>query len=143
MSTLLGIEATINQHMAYITPRDANAVASTDYLQMYLTAAYSELRAISESSGSTKGALTCEDVKHFRVAIPPRIEQERMVAHVRKELAISDAATVRARRQIDLIEEYRTRLIADVVTGKLDVREAAAGLGDEGEGALGDGEELA
>ena len=31
-------------------------------------------------------------------------------------------------RQIDLLHEYRTRLIADVVTGKLDVREAAAAL---------------
>ena len=37
-----------------------------------------------------------------------------------------DAA--RARRQIELLEEYRTRLVADVVTGKLDVREAAARL---------------
>lgn len=32
---------------------------------------------------------------------------------------------------IDLLREYRTRLIADVVTGKLDVREAAASLPDE------------
>ena len=31
-------------------------------------------------------------------------------------------------RKIDLLREYRTRLIADVVTGKLDVREAAAAL---------------
>ena len=37
----------------------------------------------------------------------------------------------RARRQIDLLQEYRTRLIADVVTGKLDVRAAAAQLPDE------------
>ena len=33
-----------------------------------------------------------------------------------------------ATHQIGLLREYRTRLIADVVTGKLDVREAAAGL---------------
>ena len=33
--------------------------------------------------------------------------------------------------EIDLLREYRTRLIADVVTGKLDVREAAARLPDE------------
>ena len=48
-----------------------------------------------------------------------------------------DAATARARRQIELLEEYRTRLIADVVTGKLDVREAAAGLPDEPDDADG------
>ena len=40
-------------------------------------------------------------------------------------------AIARARRQIELLEEYRTRLIADVVTGKLDVRAAAARLPDE------------
>ena len=33
--------------------------------------------------------------------------------------------------KIELVQEYRTRLIADVVTGKLDVREAAAQLPDE------------
>ena len=47
------------------------------------------------------------------------------------------------RRQIELLEEYRTRLIADVVTGKLDVREAAAGLADEGDDDLLDADGLA
>ena len=137
MSALLAVEATINQHMAYITPRDIDAVVSSHYLHMYLTAAYRELRALSESSGSTKAALTCEDVKHFQVALPPRREQDRLVADVRKEVAINDGAIARARRQIELLEEYRTRLIADVVTGKLDVREAAAGLAEDGDDDLG------
>ena len=39
----------------------------------------------------------------------------------------------RARHQIELLREYRARLIADVVTGKLDMREAAARLSDETE----------
>lgn len=34
-------------------------------------------------------------------------------------------------REIDLLREFRTRLVADVVTGKLDVREAASQLPDE------------
>ena len=42
-----------------------------------------------------------------------------------------DRTLGRARRQIDLVHEYRTRLIADVVTGKLDVRHVAAQLPDE------------
>ena len=42
-----------------------------------------------------------------------------------------DAAISRARRQIELLREYRTRLIADVVTGKLDVRETTANLPEE------------
>ena len=42
-----------------------------------------------------------------------------------------DAAITRARRRIELLREYRTRLIADVVTGKLDVRQTTANLPDE------------
>ena len=43
---------------------------------------------------------------------------------------ISDAGE-RLEREIDFLREYRTRLIADVVTGKLDVREAAATLPED------------
>jgi hypothetical protein len=35
------------------------------------------------------------------------------------------------RRHIELLNQYRIRLFADVVTGKLDVREAAARLPEE------------
>lgn len=38
-----------------------------------------------------------------------------------------------AEREISLLHEFCTRLIADVVTGKLDVREAALWLPDESE----------
>jgi len=41
------------------------------------------------------------------------------------------SASVQAAAEIKLLREYRTRLIADVVTGKLDVREAAARLPEE------------
>ncbi len=131
MAAVLSIDATINQHMAFITP-DMTRVSS-HYLQMCLTAAYSELRAISDDSGSTKGALTCEDIKRFKVVLPPREEQDRLVSEVRREFAGVDATIGRTRRQIELVQEYRTRLIADVVTGKLDVREAAEYLPDEAE----------
>ena len=55
-----------------------------------------------------------------------------------------DAAITRARRQAELAEEYRDRLTADVVTGQLDVREAAARLPAEAdEEAVDDGAPLA
>ena len=126
MSAVLSIEATINQHMASITPRTERV--SSQYLHMYLTAAYNELRAISSASGSTKPALTCENIKRFTVLLPPIDEQEQLYSYVSREYTRVSDAISRARRQIELVEEYRTRLIADVVTGKLDVREAAAQL---------------
>ena len=48
--------------------------------------------------------------------------------HISQGTGRIDNAASQARRQIDLMNEYRTRLIADVVTGQLDVRETAAQL---------------
>ena len=56
---------------------------------------------------------------------PPVSEQATIVRFIHKATADIEAAIDLARGQIDLMEEYRTRLIADVVTGKIDVREAA------------------
>lgn len=45
-------------------------------------------------------------------------------------------------REVETMQEFRTRLIADVVTGKLDVLEAAVALSDEHEAVEPDAEEL-
>jgi len=58
----------------------------------------------------------------------PRSEQEGIVAYVAVETAALTTAIARTEREIALMQEYRTRLTADLVTGKLDVREAAAHL---------------
>lgn len=124
MSAVLDIDATINQHMVFITPKTTRI--SPHYLQMCLIAAYSELRAISSASGSTRAALTCEDIKGFTIVLPPRDEQEHLLKEIRHKLTGVDTSIARARRQIELMGEYRTRLIADVATGKIDVRETKA-----------------
>jgi type I restriction enzyme S subunit len=68
---------------------------------------------------------------------PPYEQQKRIAKFVEGETFQVDHAITRTQRQIDLVREYRTRLIADVVTGKLDVRgvslpdlDEAIGLGD-------------
>ena len=70
-------------------------------------------------------------LKGVPVLLPPLPEQTDIVEHLDKTTADLDAAITRARRQTELLREYRTRLIADVVTGKLDVRETTATLPDE------------
>ena len=62
---------------------------------------------------------------------PPFEEQAAIVSFLDRTTAALDAATASAQRETSLLREYHTRLIADVVTGKLDVREAAARLPDE------------
>jgi type I restriction enzyme, S subunit len=65
--------------------------------------------------------------------LPPHDEQVAIVHHLESATAAIETAINHAQREIALIREYRTRLIADVVTGKLDVRDAAAKLPDESE----------
>lgn len=128
-AAILEMEATINQHMAYIAP-DRDRVIS-EYLRLSLIAAYPELRRISDGSGSTKGALTCGDLSQFKVALPPQDEQGRIVAAVETSVGEIERAIAGSAASIDLLNEYRSRLITDVVTGRLDVRDAAASLPEE------------
>ncbi len=128
MAALLMIDATINQHMAYITPN--TDTISPRYLCICLAAAYAELRGLSSASGSTKEALTCEDVKTFRLVLPPIDEQEVLLSAVARRLRSLERCASDARRQIDLVREYRDRLVTDGVTGKLDLREEAVGLSE-------------
>ena len=67
----------------------------------------------------------------MQIPLPPLPEQAAIVEYLDEATVGIDAAIARARRQIELLEEYRTRLVADAVTSKLDVREAAAQLPDE------------
>lgn len=70
-------------------------------------------------------------MKRFAIAVPPLSDQEKLVESINNETRSLNTIISNTEREIDLLREYRTRLIADVVTGKLDVREAAAQLPDE------------
>ena len=64
----------------------------------------------------------------LQIVLPPVSEQQGIAEFVAACASDIDRAVARASREIDLLNEYRTRLIADVVTGKLDVREATAAI---------------
>jgi type I restriction enzyme, S subunit len=70
-------------------------------------------------------------IGQLQVLLPALDEQIEILAAIEKESRPLVDGISRFEREIELLREYRTRLIADVVTGKLDVREAAACLPDE------------
>lgn len=69
-----------------------------------------------------------EQIRSFRVALPPVAEQRTIVRLLKGKTAAVNSAISAEQRQILLLRELRTRLIADVVTGKLDVRAAVMTL---------------
>ena len=70
-------------------------------------------------------------LRAFPLFLPDISEQRLLLDKVVDETTGLDQAINHAQREIALLHEYRTRLIADVVTGKVDVRAAAQGLPDE------------
>ena len=81
--------------------------------------------------GSTFKRINISEIKALAVIVPPRHEQDAVCKSLDTDIVAYDTAISRLEREINLLREYRTRLVADVVTGKLDVREAAARLPDE------------
>jgi len=85
---------------------------------------------ICSSTGLRASRLRLYPEQFFRLPIilPPAEEQRQIVQSIQLKTAGQDATISRLEREIDLLREYRTRLMTDVVTGKLDVREAVAKL---------------
>ena len=119
-AVVLSLEATINQHLAFITPK--LNMLDPWFLRWILFAAYDFLRSISDDVGGTKGALTCEEVAGLRVPLPPLSEQRTIVAHITTETAKLDALRSATERTIALLKERRAALIAAAVTGQIDVQ---------------------
>lgn len=61
-------------------------------------------------------------VKNYPIGLPPVEEQREILEHIQERSAEIDQAITRAQLEIELMREYRTRLISDVVTGHVDVR---------------------
>lgn len=117
MSALLNIATTISQNLAAVVARGG---VQGPYLHRFLGASYRHLRDLGR--GGNQGALNCDLVSRLRVLVPPVAEQAAIISCLREKLSTLDIVIRDARRQIELLGSYRDRLIADVVTGKLDLR---------------------
>ena len=116
---------TINQDMKALLP---GAGINAEFLARILDSAQEAFVPLIDQAGHGTCRLPTERWRSLAVAIPPADEQRLIVDSLEASTRTIVAAIENAHRQITLLDEYRCRLIADVVTGKLDVREAAAGL---------------
>ena len=99
-----------------------------EYLLLVLGAPETRDALSLSSIGATMNNLNAGIVSKLMLPLPSLPEQIAIIRYFDKATAHIDTVIGRAHRQIDLLHEYRTRLVADVVTGKFDVREAAAAL---------------
>ncbi len=118
--------AFVNQHVALVRPK-ADMVEPR-FLAYVLHSEVGRTQFKTNEYGGTKQGLGLGDVKSVFIPMPRLPEQRAICARLDVEAARFKEASSRLNREIELLREYRTRLVADVVTGKLDVREAAARL---------------
>ena len=120
---VLGVPAAVNQACCVFS--ESNEII-TEFWFYWLQSRRPHLMALGHGGGQPN--LSQQLLRSIRVPVPTRSEQIEIAQFLDRSVSDISGSIKRARRQIELVEEYRTRLIADVVTGKLDVREAAARL---------------
>jgi len=124
------VPALLLQRVARIRPRDD---LQSEFLTLLLGGKAFADYLTPIFTGISVPHLSPEQIQSFCFALPTDNEQREIVRGTAEKTRKTDVTISNADREIQLLREYRTRLIADVVTGKLDVREAAARLPDEGD----------
>ena len=113
---------------SYIVLKPATKLVVRYFGYLFKSAGY--INALQSTANFIRDGQDLNFENYCRVDLPlPAIgEQQRIAQFLEQATTAIRQSVERYRGQVDLIREYRTRLIADVVTGKLDVREEAAGL---------------
>jgi type I restriction enzyme S subunit len=118
----------VNNHAHILKPRQGSI--------HYLAHLLETLNFRPWITGAAQPKLTQDRLLAISIAVPPADEQLAIVAAVDLSCRPINGVITQLTEEIALLREYRTRLVADVVTGKLDVREAAARLPDDVAGRL-------
>ena len=125
------ISGCIRSSYVVLRPTGASDVGYFSYLFKstdYITALQSTANFIRDGQD-----LNFDNFRRVDLPLPPIEEQRRIAAVLDRVTAdVGSSLAERLRRQVELMQEYRTRLVADVVTGKLNVRESAASLPETG-----------
>lgn len=122
------LPANTNQAVAFIRP--SSRVVPT-FLELWFQSPRIKELIWLNAVQSAQPNLSMADLGNFVISGPPRNEQQQILDFVEEVTKPISNAITRLEREITLLREYRTRLVSDVVTGKLDVRAAAAKLPDE------------
>ncbi|MEL6639227.1 MAG: restriction endonuclease subunit S [Bacteroidota bacterium] len=105
----------VNNHAHILRPINGNLRYYTELLETYDFSLW--------VSGSAQPKLTSEKLSNVLVLSPPVKEQHQIVQHIETHTTRIDREIAATEKEIALLEEYRQALIAEAVTGKIDVRD--------------------
>jgi type I restriction enzyme, S subunit len=113
----------LNQDMKAIKPC---AGIDTKFFFWKLKGLSKEILTYCNKMGATVDSIEIPDLLNLLFTFPPITEQAAIVAHIETEYSRLETIIEKYKKQIDLFKEYRTTLISEVVTGKIDVSDEVA-----------------
>ena len=123
------LPAQLNQRVARFRPD--GRVLSVRFLVFLIQTSIFYDQVLADTTGTAQFNVSTNDVGKVTFSLPSVTEQAAICDWLDGALAKPNEIIARTEREIALMQEYRTRLTADLVTGKLDVRAAAARLPEE------------
>ena len=93
-----------------------------EYLMLWFDRPEFDRYARFKSHGSVREIMDWDEMCKVELPVPPIEEQEAIVEYIRMKNSAIDDMIANLRAEIDTLTEYKQRLIADVVTGQVDVR---------------------
>lgn len=111
-------EANVNQHVCIIRPVES---IETRFLYFILRSNIGQEQIRREQTGSGREGLNMEALGNFFIPMSGKDEQQQIVSRIERECAQVDVKIAKTKKRIDLLAEYRTALISEVVTGKVKV----------------------
>jgi len=114
--------ALLNQRVCIFRARSGT---DQDYLWFLLNSEFYVEHVVLTAFGGAQPNISDSELLACLVPVPPMDEQFTIAAFLARETAELDAMTVRVEAAIEKLKEYRAALIADAVTGKIDVRSFA------------------
>ena len=118
MSAQVMFKCACNQSMGVIVPKD---IVDNKFLLYYLTRNYQNIRNLG--GGDKRDGINLEMVGGIPLPILSVSEQTEIVNYIENHFKLVDAKKVKTEKLIELLTEYRTALISEVVTGKIKIIE--------------------
>lgn len=106
----------------FIVMRPANKICGEFLYHFTMTSKFRKDGEEYMTGAAGQKRVPVDFVRNYIIALPSIDEQIKIIEYIKIKSAEFNLVIEKAQREIALIQEYRTRLISDVVTGKVDVR---------------------
>ncbi|BAZ79970.1 restriction endonuclease subunit S [Sphaerospermopsis kisseleviana CS-549] len=95
---------------------------NVEFLQYSLLGKLTETQINIGAKSNTVTNLHLDKIKEFLIALPTLDEQRKIIQYLDQKTAQIEEQKTKIQQAIDVLKEYRTALITNAVTGKIDVR---------------------